>query len=137
MTGLRSSWRAARRIPVCLATAALVIGCKSSDATAAGSIIGCVLSPGCPGTIRVPQVGILGITGPIAVGDTLRLTARIVDLNGVILSGRTFRWTSSDVSRARVNATGLVTAVGVGEVWIGATAMPDEISAQARLTVVP
>ena len=51
-----------------------------------------------------------------AVGDTLRIAAAVVDANGHPLetSGSALTWSSSDESVARVDGTGLVTAVSEG-----------------------
>ena len=52
-------------------------------------------------------------------GDTLRLTAEAFDADGTRIEE--FDWTSSDVTVARVDATGLVTGVAHGRATITAT----------------
>ena len=51
-----------------------------------------------------------------AVGDTLRITAAVVDANGhpLATTGSALQWSSSDATVARVDGTGLVTAVADG-----------------------
>ena len=58
----------------------------------------------------------------LALGDTLRLTAEARDANGHAVAEVEFGWASGDTSVARVDATGLVTGVGAGEVDVTATA---------------
>ena len=56
-----------------------------------------------------------------ALGDTVRLTARVQDQNGQLMAGAAVNWTSSHASVATVNASGLVTARSDGEALITAT----------------
>ena len=58
----------------------------------------------------------------VALGDTLRLVAEAFDDNGHQVEGAQFDWSSSDVSVARVDGSGLVTGVTVGTATITATA---------------
>lgn len=55
------------------------------------------------------------------VGNTVQLTATARDALNNILTGRPVTWGSSDVTRATVSNTGLVTAVAVGSVTITAS----------------
>ena len=55
-----------------------------------------------------------------AVDDTVRLVAEPLDANGHPVAGARVAWTSGDRSVARVDGTGLVTAVGNGRTEIGA-----------------
>jgi len=58
-------------------------------------------------------------------GDTLRLTATVLDQNDSVFAalpaGVTFGWSSSDTAVARVDTTGLVTGVGPGRAAITGT----------------
>ncbi|MYB05443.1 MAG: Ig-like domain-containing protein, partial [Gemmatimonadetes bacterium] len=58
----------------------------------------------------------------VALGDTLRLVAEAFDANGLRVEGAQFDWSSSDVAVARVDGSGLVTAVAEGMATITATA---------------
>ena len=58
----------------------------------------------------------------IALGDTLRLVAEAFDENGHRVEGAQFNWSSSDVSVATVDASGLVGGAGEGTAMITATA---------------
>ncbi|WP_420633442.1 Ig-like domain-containing protein [Candidatus Palauibacter sp.] len=56
-----------------------------------------------------------------ALGDTARLSAKILDARGHAVPGVEVAWSSSDPAVASVDGSGLVTAVDEGEVDIAAT----------------
>mgnify|MGYP001596321851 CR=1 FL=1 len=85
-------------------------------------------------TNQVATVEITPVSGMLAVGSTLQLGAIARNLGGAALTGRTFSWRSSDATVASVNASGLVTALAVGETNIAAKVEGVE-SADARLSV--
>jgi uncharacterized protein YjdB len=85
----------------------------------------------------VPPVAGVEVTPEAATrkpGETLQLTATLVDKDGALLD-RPVTWASADEALATVDDTGLVTAVEVGEVEISATA--EGRSDSALLTVIP
>lgn len=57
----------------------------------------------------------------LLVGDTLTIAASFSDLNGLVLTGRTATWTSSDTTVAVVNSAGTVTARKLGSASIVAS----------------
>jgi uncharacterized protein YjdB len=57
-----------------------------------------------------------------AIGATQQMTATAKDASNNTLSGVTFTWSSSDETKATVNASGLVTAVANGTTSVCATA---------------
>ena len=59
-----------------------------------------------------------------AVGDTVRLVAEVLDGNDFVLAGAPVAWSSSDVSVASVDSSGLVTAVGGGSATVTASSGP-------------
>ena len=69
----------------------------------------------------------------VRVGTTLQLSAVAQDASGATISGRSFIWSSSASSVAKVDANGLVTAAGNGSATISASA--DGISGTATITV--
>lgn len=69
-----------------------------------------------------------------APGDTARFTAVAKDASGAPVSGQTFTWSSSDTSVAKVNASGLATAVATGSATIHAVA--SGITGDASLAVL-
>ena len=76
------------------------------------------ITGGCGGTVSAqqtvtinPNAGITSVTGttPLCIGGTATYTA-----NGVVLSGGTGAWSSSNPAVATVSAAGLVTGVSAG-----------------------
>ena len=75
-------------------------------------------------TVQIPPVSSVTVTPAattIIVGGTATLTATVKDANGNTLTGRTVTWTSSDETKVRVSATGVVTGVALGSATITAT----------------
>ena len=56
------------------------------------------------------------------VGDTVDLSARVLDDEGKEVTGTTVTWSSSNTAVATVNSSGVMTAVGVGTATLTATA---------------
>ncbi len=73
-------------------------------------------------TQKVAAVDVFPAIDSVSVGDTLRLSAEATDANGHAVAGAEFNWSSSDVSVATVDASGLVRGVGEGAVAITAIA---------------
>ena len=69
-------------------------------------------------------------TDTIAPGNTLRLLAEAYDENGHPVESAQFSWSSSDVSVARVDGSGLVRGLGEGVATITATAGSAQGTAQ-------
>lgn len=69
----------------------------------------------------------------LLVGETVQLTATMRDANNNIVTNRQVTWTTSNTARATVSNSGLVTAIGDGNVLITATA--DGRSAFAAIIV--
>ncbi|HVK75021.1 MAG TPA: Ig-like domain-containing protein [Kofleriaceae bacterium] len=93
--------------------------------TAAGFLTACGDSPTEPDTDPPPAtVAEVEVDGPrldLAPGESIQLTARALDPDGQVVTGRAFTWQSDDPSVAAVSSDGLVTAVTSGEVTISAT----------------
>lgn len=68
-----------------------------------------------------------------SIGDTLRLTAEVEDMEGRALPDASVAWSSGDESVATVGAGGLVTAEGPGTTMI--TALAGGVSASAKIIV--
>ena len=56
-----------------------------------------------------------------ALGETVQLTATVLDQNGQAMSGVSVTWASSDGGVASVGANGVVTAVQNGSATVTAT----------------
>ena len=68
-----------------------------------------------------------------ALGDTVPLAAEVRDQNNNVMETAVLVWSSSDTSVASVDASGLVTAVGIGTATISASSV--DASGTATLTV--
>jgi uncharacterized protein YjdB len=87
-------------------------------------------------TVVVPPVASITVSlasSSVPVGGTTQATATMTDAGGVVLTGRTVGWVSSNAAVATVSNTGLVTAVGVGSASIIATS--EGKTGSATLTV--
>ena len=69
-----------------------------------------------------------------ALGDTLRLSARVRDQIGRVIEGAMVSWSSLDEAVVTVDSAGLVTAVGRGTATV--TAMSGESSGTAAVSVM-
>ena len=70
----------------------------------------------------------------MSLGETVQLTAKVLDGNGQLVAGAAVVWSSSDASVATVSGQGLVTAVGNGSVTI--TARSGSASASVPVSVM-
>lgn len=78
------------------------------------------VAPVVQGPAPVNEVTINGDEGPLAVGRTRQLAAKLKDAGGTELTDRAVTWTSSDPAVAEVSAIGAVTAKKAGSVTISA-----------------
>ncbi len=83
----------------------------------------------------VASVSVTPSAAGIYAAQTLQLTATPRSAAGAPLTGRTTTWTTSDASKATVDASGVVTAVGQGQVTI--TATTEGVAGTANLTILP
>ena len=67
------------------------------------------------------------------VGDTVDLSARVLDDEGEEITGTTVRWSSSNPAVATVDSSGVMTAVGEGTVTLTATATVSASSTQSSM----
>ena len=67
------------------------------------------------------------------VGDTVDLSARVLDDEGEEVTGTTVRWSSSNTAVATVDSSGVMTAVGEGTVTLTATATVSSSSTQSSM----
>ena len=67
------------------------------------------------------------------MGDTVDLSARVLDDEGEEVTGTTVRWSSSNTAVATVDSSGVMTAVGEGTVTLTATATVSSSSTQSSM----
>lgn len=90
------------------------------------------LFPVSPGAIAVITLTPVADT-LLALGDVTQLTAVATDVSGNTVADAKFAWATGDATVATVDAAGVVTAIGNGEVIITATA--DNVTAGTTVTV--
>lgn len=71
----------------------------------------------------------------VGVGNTMQLTATVLDATGAVLTGATVAWTVDDSTLAAISPTGLVTGVSPGRATVAASV--GTISATHSVTVEP
>ena len=103
------------------------ITATSAEATGSATLTVAVLGP--PAVIAVSPAA-----DTITVGETARLAAEAFDANGFAVGGVEFAWSSNDVSVARVDSSGLVTATAAGRATV--TAAAGEAWGTSEITVV-
>ena len=81
----------------------------------------------------VSAVAISPAAATVVERDTLQLVAEATDANGHVVAGAEFSWASGDEAVAIVDAVGLVTGVGAGEVEV--TASSSGVAGRAELLV--
>jgi uncharacterized protein YjdB len=90
--------------------------------------------------LTVGSVSLTNASGTLQYGQTVRLTASVLSVNGSALTGRPLTWSSSNDAIASVSSTGLVTggAVRGGSAETATiTVTSDGKSASAAVTVAP
>jgi hypothetical protein len=85
--------------------------------------------------VPIASVMVSPDTATLHVGVTRQLTATPLDAAGNPLPDRTVAWISSDTTAARVDTSGIVTALAPGGVQISATS--DGVAGHASLAVIP
>jgi len=71
--------------------------------------------------IPVGNITVTPVQATIFEGQTVQITATVIDSAGTTVTNRPVEWLTSDPTRATVSATGRVTAINAGVVNIGVT----------------
>ena len=128
MAGERVTWASGDTLVVTVDSTGLVTAVRGGTT----AIVASAGSVSAEATVTVEQLAGSVVVSPaadtLAPGDTVRLVAEAFDDNGHAAEGVSFRWSSSDASVARVDASGLVTGVGKGRAMVAA------VSGDARAT---
>ena len=88
-----------------------------------------------PASVRILPDEALFTFGTL--GDTLRLSAEVVDANGHPIPGLSVSWSTSAAAVAAIDREGLVTATGNGTATITATALSATGSTRVQVEQVP
>ena len=134
MPGSTVTWASGAAAVATVDAAGLVTAVGNGTAT----IVATAGSASGTATVTVAQevsaVSVTPAVDTLVVGDTLRLAAEATDANGHLVMGAEFAWASSDTLLATIDATGLVTGIGAGEVAFTATS--SGVVSRATLTVL-
>ena len=136
VAGAEIAWASGDTAVARVDSAGLVTGVSAGETTvtaASGSVAGearlTVAAPA-PTTLTIaPEFVSLS-----ALGDTVRLSAEVLDQIGRALPGAEVVWSSADTAVASVDSAGLVTASGTGETTV--TAVSGGVSGEARVSVM-
>lgn len=110
--------RAFAHLPRALGLGLLSLGMTVGFLACGGSANSGIVVSGPP----VDRVEVAPAVGALAVGESLQLTARALDAGGTEILFAAIAWSSEDTLVATVDAQGLVTGAGPGNVGITATA---------------
>ena len=109
----------------------LILACGDSASTPSGGS-----TPTSPTPTPTPVATSITLSATslsfTAMGETIQISATVLDQSGKAMTGATVSWSSSDGSVADVSSTGLVTAIGTGTATITGTSG----SANATASVV-
>jgi uncharacterized protein YjdB len=95
-------------------TAAIIASCEGQSGSATLTVTAATPAP-------VATVSVSLAASSLNPTQTTQATATLRDASNNVLTGRSIVWTSSDNTLATVSATGLVTAIAVGNIQITAT----------------
>jgi uncharacterized protein YjdB len=85
--------------------------------------------------VTVATVTVTPASRALESGKALQLSARVTDLRGRVIAGKTVTWSTSNAPRASVSATGRVVGIAIGAVTISATS--DGVTGGSAVTVTP
>ena len=134
MEGEPVAWTSAEMMVAAVDSAGLVTAVANGAATItamAGSASG---TAAVTVAQRTSTVAVAPAADTVVERDTVRFEAEARDANGHAVAGAAFTWASGDTSVAVVDASGLVTGAGAGEVEVAATS--SGVTGRAQLTVV-
>jgi len=100
----------------------------------ASTATGCT-GGGTSGSSTAASVNLSPSSNTLEIGQSYRLTAKVLGSNGTELTGRTINWESSNNAVATVDSSGVVKALAAGSTQL--TAQVDGKSTTAALTVSP
>lgn len=100
---------------------ATVRGLRPGAVTIAVEVAGLRATANIEVLARVAEVRISPLDGPLASGESRRLVLTLLDAERNVLTNRSARWTSSDLSVASVSSQGVVTGGLAGTATISAT----------------
>ncbi len=135
LTGRVVSWSSDNSLVATVSSAGVVTGIAAGAANISASSEGKTGSA--PLTVNPSPIAsvTVALASPTAVGSTTQATATFKDVDGNVVTGRVTGWSSDNTSVATVNASGVVTSVGLGTANITVTS--DGPPGSAPMTVAP
>ena len=125
--GVSILWRSGEESVANVDTTGLVTAIGNGDATITATVTGTSVS-GVAAVTVAQQPRAIGLSpgqGSFrALGDTVRLTAMVLDANDHVVENVVLDWVSSDASVVSVDDAGLVTAIGEGTTSVVAMSGP-------------
>ena len=110
----------------------LILACGDSASTPSGGS-----TPTSPTPTPTPVATSITLSATslsfTAMGETIQISATVLDQSGKAMTGATVSWSTSDGSVADVSSTGLVTAIGTGTATITGTS--GSVNATASVVV--
>ena len=139
ISGKTFNWSSSNTLVATISASGLATGVGAGSTTIKASVDGksgtttlTVTEPPPPPPV-VDRVTVSPSSPSIEKDGTQQFTASAYDSDNEIISGKTFNWSSSNISVATISASGLATGVGAGSTTI--TASVDGKSDTATLTV--
>ena len=125
LSGVALIWASTDEAVAAVDRTGRVTAVRNGSAGITAAVAGSGVSGAAALTVAQQAVGLrmsAAIEPLTALGDTVRVSAALLDRNGYPLAGTIVSWSSSDDSVATVDDAGLVTATGNGHAIIGASA---------------
>ncbi len=85
--------------------------------------------------VKVASVTVTPASPALESGKALQLSAKVTDIRGRVIAGKSVTWSTSNASRASVSATGRVVGIAIGAVTISASS--DGVAGSSAVTVTP
>jgi uncharacterized protein YjdB len=137
ITGSSFAWTSSNTSVASVDASGLVTGVAPGNVTVTATAGGKSGTAQVSVTNPIASVTVSPASASVTAGQSTPLTATAKDAGGVVLSSRSFTWSSSNPSVASVNSSGVVSGVTSGTATITATAEGKSGTAQVTVTPAP
>ncbi|MDB4870326.1 MAG: hypothetical protein JWL97_1330 [Gemmatimonadales bacterium] len=141
MTGQSVAWStsnaAAASVDLAGVVTGLAAGSAAITATSAGKSGKSDVTVAAPQPPVVTTVTVSPTSVSLQVGATTPLSATVKDQQGMVMTGQTVTWSTSNATVATVNSSGTVSGVAAGSATISATASGKTGTANITVTALP